>query len=44
VVAADLEAFPAELPPALTGAVDLIVGVPDPADLDLELGVAQRTG
>jgi hypothetical protein len=44
VVAADLDAFPAELPPELTGAVDLIVGVPDPLDLDLELGVAQRTG
>jgi hypothetical protein len=44
VVAADLDGFPAALPPELTGAVDLIVGVPDPLDLDLELGVAQRTG
>jgi hypothetical protein len=44
VVAADLDAFPAELAPELAGAVDLIVVVKDPLDLDLELGVAQRTG
>jgi hypothetical protein len=43
-VAADLDAFAPELPPDLLGAIHPIVGVPDPADLDLELGVADRAG
>jgi hypothetical protein len=42
--AGDLEAFAAQLPPDLAGAVDLVVVVPDPLDLELELGIAPASG
>jgi hypothetical protein len=37
--AGDTDAFAAQLPPDLAGAVDLVVVVPDPLDLELELTI-----
>jgi hypothetical protein len=42
--AGDLEALAAQLPPDLAGAVDLVVVVEDPPDLELELGITPVSG
>ena len=41
--ASNPDAVTVQLPPDLAGSIDLIVGVPDPADLDLELVIALLT-
>src|SRR6266511_2264983 len=43
-VAAHPGALAGQLPPELLGAIHLEVLIPDPADLDLELGVTDRAG